>query len=294
MITTNEKQLVRMLLQCSPGYPPGRRWTSVDSEGRPFELPGIGGITLNIEVGDSAFNWAGDHIEPGVSAHSGKNRHDNPNMGLQMFSCAGNTATIVSGKCKGKKGIVIGHHGGSEHIIIDFDRKTKEQMTYDDKIMVNTFGMGLKLLDYPDIFMTNLAPSLFKKMKIQEVKGKLHVPVTTLVPSELMGSGIGAMQTTSGDYDIITSDKDAVKKYKLDKIRFGDFVALLDQDNRYGRTHQKGAITIGMVIHSDCLLAGHGPGVTTLMTVKSPKIIPIIDSTANIANLLKIGNKRKK
>jgi hypothetical protein len=80
-----------------------------------------------------------------------------------------------------------------------------------------------------------------------------------------------------------------VKKYKLDKIRFGDFVALMDHDNRYGRAYRQGAVTIGVVVHSDCLLAGHGPGVTTIMTCETSLIEPVIDPNANMADLLGIG-----
>ena len=39
----------------------------IDRDGVPFVLPGTGGIAYNVKVGDPAFGWAGDHIEPGVS-----------------------------------------------------------------------------------------------------------------------------------------------------------------------------------------------------------------------------------
>jgi len=48
------------------------------------------------------------------------------------------------------------------------------------------------------------------------------------------------------------------------------------------------------VVHSDCLLAGHGPGIATLMTCSKPLIEPVLDAGANIADLLQIGTKRKK
>ncbi|MBU1049103.1 DUF4438 domain-containing protein, partial [Candidatus Bipolaricaulota bacterium] len=80
-----------------------------------------------------------------------------------------------------------------------------------------------------------------------------------------------------------------VKKYGLDKIRFGDFVALLDHDNRFGRTYRQGSITIGIVVHSDCLLSGHGPGVTTLLTAGTRLIDPVLDAKANIADILGHG-----
>ncbi|MCG8345876.1 MAG: DUF4438 domain-containing protein, partial [Chlorobiales bacterium] len=163
-----------------------------------------------------------------------------------------------------------------------------------DTIMVHAKGQGLKLIDYPDIALFNLAPELLKKMKVKQAGGKiLEIPVTTVVPAACMGSGVGASHVAKGDYDIMTSDDETVMKYGLDKMRFGDFVALLDHDNRYGRAYRQGAISIGVVVHSDCLVAGHGPGVTTLMTCASPLIKPVIDSRANIADLLRIGTAGK-
>ena len=62
----------------------------------------------------------------------------------------------------------------------------------------------------------------------------------------------------------------------------------------HGRAFRKGAVTIGIAVHSDCLRAGHGPRVTTLMTCQNPQIKPVLDSKANIAHLLKIGTEAKK
>jgi hypothetical protein len=298
MLKTNGKKLVEISMQCKPGPPRIRPGWKVDHEGKPFILPGIGGITLNIQVGDSAFGLAGDHIEPGVSCSANSEKpFDFPNNSLQLLSCIGNEAVIVSGDAKGEKGIVTGHHGGSEHVMIDFPQKVLKQLTYDDKIMIRTRGQGLKLIDYPEVKLYNLDPDLLGKMKIKQTKGRklkrlIKVPVTTIVPAQCMGSGLGAAHVAAGDYDIMTSDPDTVKEYKLDKLKFGDFVALLDHDNSFGRSFLKGAISIGIVVHSDCLLAGHGPGVSTLMTCSNPSIEPMLDANANIANLLKIGTKR--
>ena len=118
------------------------------------------------------------------------------------------------------------------------------------------------------------------------------MPVTTVVPARCMGSGLGSAHVAVGDYDVMTSDPDTVKEYKLDRLKFGDFVALLDHDNSYGRAFVKGAVSIGIVVHSDCLLAGHGPGIATLLTCSTPLIEPVVDANANIANLLKIGTKK--
>jgi hypothetical protein len=109
-----------------------------------------------------------------------------------------------------------------------------------------------------------------------------------------MGSGVGSTSMGTGDYDIMTTDQKMLKKHGLDKIRFGDFVAIIDHDNVYGRSWLSGAVTVGIVIHSDCRWAGHGPGVTTLLAAKKPIIFPVIDKQANISDILKIGRRRRK
>ncbi len=295
MLKTNEDRLVEFLLQCQPGQPKTRGNWEVDHQGTPFLLPSIGGITLNVQVGDPAFGWQGDHIEPGVSCTADTQKpYEHPNVAVQIYSCAGNIATVVTGEAKGATGRVIGHHGGSEHVIVDFERDVKEKLLYTDTIIIRGKGQGMKLMDYPDITLFNLDPALLAAMNIREVEGGvLEVPVTTIIPAFCMGSGIGSAHVAKGDYDIMTSDFEAVKECGIDKIRLGDFVALQDHDNRYGRAYRKGAVTIGIVVHSDCLEAGHGPGVTTLMTAASPLLKPVLDRKANIADVLGIGTRLK-
>ena len=179
--------------------------------------------------------------------------------------------------------------------MIDFHESVIDELTYDDKIMIQARGQGLQLIDYPEIKLFNLDPGLLKKMKIKQLEGRrIAVPVTTIVPAQCMGSGIGVSNMASGDYDVMTSDPESVRKYRLDQMRFGDFVAIMDHDNSYGISFRKGAVSIGVVIHSDCLLAGHGPGITVLMTSAKPLIAPVIDDGANLADLLKIGRKRSR
>jgi len=114
------------------------------------------------------------------------------------------------------------------------------------------------------------------------------VPVACVIPAELMGSGLGSASVASGDYDITTADRETLRKLSIDKLRFGDLVALEDTDNCFGRCFRKGSVSIGVVVHSDCVLAGHGPGVTTILSSKVGKIAPVIDKRANIANYLGI------
>jgi hypothetical protein len=295
MLKTNEKNLVIMSVQGKVCHPGARRMPGVDADGKPFHLPGTGGIVYNIKVGDPAFGWASDHIEPCVSSMlDEKNRFEAPNSGYVFYACVGNEAIIKSGDAKGKKGVVTGHHGGAEHVMIDFADSVLEKLTHDDKIMIKGYGQGLKLSDLPDITIYNLDPRVLKKMNITVRNKKLRVPVATKIPAQLMGSGTGSLMMTGGDYDIMTTDRKFIAKHGIDKLRFGDFVALIDHDNLYGRSYRKGAITIGIVIHGDCQYAGHGPGVSTLMTAKKPIIEPVINKDANLGKIMGIGRFRKK
>jgi len=98
-LKTNRHKIVEMLLQCQPGQPRTRGIFQVDHNGVPFILPSIGGITLNVLVGDSAFGLAGDHIEPGVSCSSNAEKKlDFPNDSLQIYGCIGNRAMIVTAR----------------------------------------------------------------------------------------------------------------------------------------------------------------------------------------------------
>jgi hypothetical protein len=295
MLKTNEKNLVMMSVQGKVVNPGARRTHGVDAEGKAFHLPGTGGIVYNIKVGDPAFGWEADHIEPCVSTIlDEKERWEGPNAGYVFYACVGNEATIISKEAKGKKGVVTGHHGGAEHVMIDFPDSILSKMNLETKILIKGHGQGLKLLDYPDIAIYNLDPGLLHKMGIKPGGKKIKVPVTTKIPAELMGSGTGSLMMTSGDYDIMTTDRKFIKQHNIDKLRFGDLVALMNHDNVYGRSFRKGAVTIGIVIHGDCRYAGHGPGVSTLLSASKPIIEPVINPNANIAKILKIGQFRKK
>lgn len=293
MLRTNKEFVIQTAVQGGVIPPKAYGW-EISADGRPIATPpGLGGITYNVKVGDSVYGWASDHAEPGVSCTAGTEKLDaNPNKGLNVFSCIGNDVTVITGEAKGAKGTVTGHHGGVEHVIIDFPHDVLEKLTLDDKFLIRATGQGLKLLDYPDVVVFNTDPRLIDQMGIVEKDGALHVPVTAMVPAMLMGSGMGHSDIYKGDYDIQTSDASAVKEYGLDKLCFGDFVAILDHDSSHGWTYKKGAVSIAVVIHGDSFLAGHGPGVSTMLTSRSGKIVPVLSAEANVGRILKLGRYR--
>jgi hypothetical protein len=254
-------------------------------------FPGVGGITYNVRVGDLAVGWMADHVEPGVSLENKETEvrsPQGPNYALNVLSCVGNEAVIVTGDAKGEKGVVTGKHGGIEHILVDFSLETMERMIIGDKVMIKAFGVGLKLLDFPEVKLMNLDPNFLEVLGLKGDVGMLEIPVTHRVPAKVMGSGLGANNVYSGDYDIQLFDEETKKEYGLEDLRLGDLVAIMDADHSYGRIYRMGAVSIGIVVHTDCIISGHGPGVTTLFTSRIGKIIPKIESTANIATILKL------
>ncbi len=283
MLKTNKNRVVMQSIQGKVHHPKFNGYR-VDTNGNPMVIPGTGGISYNVKVGDQAFGWAGDHVEPGVSLNNKDTLESNAMM---VFSCIGNEARVVSGEARGSKGFVTGTHGGIEHVLVYFDQKTLEQMTVDDKVLIKGWGQGLELLDYPEIKMMSLDPLLFEKMSIEAKDGKLIVPVAAKIPQTLMGSGVGAGFSQKGDYDLITSDRVLIAELGLDKLRFGDIVLLEDCDNTFGLgARLPGAVSIGVVVHSDCIKAGHGPGISIIMATKKPIIEGHIDKSANIADLM--------
>jgi hypothetical protein len=300
MLKLNLSQLVKVAVLGEVASPVLREGYQVSHEGKPFNLPSIGGITYNVKIGDPVRGWIGDHIEPGVSTYNkeGKDgrdiRYSGENVGYNVLSCIGNPAILITGEAKGRKGIVTGTHGGVEHVLIDFPDEVLKKLAYGDKVQITAFGLGLVIIDFPEIKFFNLDPDLLFKInpKFNREK-KLEFPVVAKVPPYLMGSGLGHGTAASGDYDITMADEKIIKKLGLDKLRFGDIVAIEDTDNSFGRCFKPGAMTIGVIVHSDCVLAGHGPGVTTIATSKEGKIQPIINKNANIGYYLKIGRWRR-
>ncbi|MBU0484317.1 MAG: DUF4438 domain-containing protein [Proteobacteria bacterium] len=261
----------------------------INPDGHSDIYPGVGGITYNLRIGDKAGDMFADHVEPGVSISNFTQYQGQPgpNRALNQLSCVGNTAKIISGEAKGKTGRVTGKHGGIEHVLVDFEPEVLEELAIGDKIQIKAFGCGLQLTDYP-VKIMNLDPALLAAMGLKKSKdGLLEVPVTHTIPAKIMGSGIGASHSQSGDYDIQLFDQPTVDEYGLADLRLGDFVAIIDADATYGRIFKTGGIVIGIVVHSNCVLAGHGPGLMVIMSSKDGKLVPRLNKQANLKNYFK-------
>lgn len=296
MVQTNRDKLVTQSITGEITHPKQKRSPyKVSPDGEPQVLPGTGGVVFDQRVGDSAVDLVVDHVEPGASfSHlaSGAKRGDGENYAFNTLACVGNEAELLKSHEDEDEeygdGTVIGTHGGVEHVMIDFPEDTLSDLKVGDQVQIKARGLGLELTNYKDVVTMNMDPD-FADTLIDADGDSLTVPVTHRIPAKVMGSGLGADNTNRGDYDIQMFDEQIVDEYDLDTLRFGDIVAIENADHEHGRIYRSGAMTIGVVVHSKSIIAGHGPGVTTLLTSSEDQTInPVLSdpTEANLASLL--------
>jgi len=281
-LKTNEKKLIKMSIGGyvtqpsfkNPGYIP-------DNDGNSVILPGMYGVVNNVKVGDKAFGWNGDHIEPGVSIDS---ENINEHFALHYLVCTGNKAIVRSGEAKGKTGIVTGEHARN---LIHFEQNILEKICVGDQIDIITHGRGLKLLDFPEIKIKKIDPNLLKSMNFKVENKKLIVDVAIELPIKIMGSG-AELNSEYVDQDLMSGDRSLMKKLRIDQMKLGDLIVINHADHRWGRSYKKDHVSIAICIHGDSVMTGHGPGIMTIMTGTKKNLGWRINKKANLKNILKI------
>ncbi len=289
----NRRELVMVVVSGQVAHPIASAFPyRIGNDGVPRVLPGTGGIVLNHRIGSSCVGLAGDHIEPGVTLHNNlpeiTGGRNGPNLALVTYACVGNRVRISSGPCSGQWGIVTGKHGGIDHLIVDFPPNVLRRMNIGDRVQVYSCGIGMRLIDYPEVTLFNCSPGLLRRWGIRQEGERLIVPVSHRIPSQVMGSGLGKNTVWRGDYDIQLFDRETRKKHQLDSLRFGDMVAIDNADTRFGPSYKRGWITLAVVVHSDSTVSGHGPGVAPLLCGPANIIIPQINPDANLAALYRV------
>jgi hypothetical protein len=252
----------------------------IGPDGQPFVLPGMGGVTLGVHCGDPATGYAADHLEPGASI-----RHADPaaNMAVQFLSCVGNQVRVDSGPAAGAIGHVLGQHA---YVLADFAEPEAAGLTTGDAVTITATGQGLRLTDHQQIVVKNCSPGLIEAMPGgTRPDGRLEVHVAARVPAEAIGAGVGMISEYAntdlmGAYEGLGDDL----SLGLESLRVGDIVALADQDHRYGRGHRPGYLTIGVISTGQCLLFGHGPGPSTLLSGPAAAFHLVDDADANLAS----------
>ncbi|HBY95744.1 MAG TPA: DUF4438 domain-containing protein [Chloroflexi bacterium] len=283
MFRTNIDDLVMIAVTGTVSPPTLQRTLyQPDTEGASRILIGMAGIVYNARVGDPAYGWAGDHVEPGVSiAHPDYD----VDHAMHYLTCVGNEARVVSGFAAGARGTVTGEHA---RLLVDFEPDVLEKLCVGDRILIKTHGRGTHLLDCPGVLVKKAGPNLIENWGLEiGADGRLRVPVVAKIPAHIMGSG-AELTPEFVDQDLMTGDRAALAELGIDNLKLGDLVAVMDTDHRYGRGFKPGAVSIGLIMHGDSVMNGHGPGCQDMLACANGEIEPVIDSHANIARILKI------
>ena len=278
----NTSELVEMAVAGQVSQPAIRQGAYLHwPDGRATTLPGMYGIVYNARVGDRAFGWAGDHVEPGVSIAHADERAD---YALHYLTCIGNEAEVTSGLARGARGIVTGEHA---RLLVDFPPDVLERMTIGDTIQIRAKGRGLKLEGHPALEFKKTSPALAEAFGLRVEGGRVICPVAMELPARIMGSG-AELNAEFVDQDLMSGDRALMAELGIDQMRLGDLIAIRDVDHRFGRSYRPGWVAICLCIHGDSVLTGHGPGILTLITGPAEALDFTIDPAANIATTLAI------
>jgi hypothetical protein len=278
-LSTNADRLVtvRVAGVVQQPFAPG----SLDPDGRRRSLPGMGGVLRYPLFGAGAGGWMSDHLEIGASivhpdAHA--------NRALQVLSCVGNDAAVLSGPAAGSRGTVVGKHGST---MVVFDADALGQLAPGDRVAIDTLGVGLHIDDEPDVALHSCSPGALSFIApARTADGRLAVTVVADLPPEAAGAGIG-MPADHLNLDLVVEQ--LPPESGATSLRFGDVVALEDHDHRFGRRYRPGWITVGAICHGRSVGGGHGFGMVTLLTGPRDRIEPRVSPEANLGRLIESG-----
>jgi hypothetical protein len=274
-VATSSARLVTTRLRAQ--IQPASANTVVRPDGVFITLPGQGGVVTGIKLGDVAGKWVGDHVEPGVSLG-----HPDPVAyhAIRFLSCVGNPVRVLDGPAAGSPGIVFGKHGA---VLAMFAPEVVGQLASGDWLSIDAQGIGLADDEFPDLTFHSCSPTLFAAMAKKTAENRLSINVTAVLPSVAAAAGIG-MPAAMFNMDLHTSSPPVAEMAK--GLRFGDLVAVTDQDHRFGRQHRKGWAMVGIISHGTATGGGHGLGLMTLLTAPADRLKFEVSDKANLTNLL--------
>ena len=230
----------------------------VDVDGHPYVPVGDGGIVLGVGLGDLVSAALGDHVAPGATV----GHPDQPaRHGLTTYACVGNPVVVRSGAAAGATGRVLGKRGEDGRLLVWLPDEALERLRPGDGVTVRAYGQGASLPGLPTgVEVLNLDPRLAPALGISVTPESVEVGVRAVVPSRLAGNGIGR-PAQQWDVDLAFPAGDPV----LAVLRLGDLLAVADLDVRHNMGFRWGHVTVGLVVHGDSPMPGHGPGLVPLL-----------------------------
>jgi hypothetical protein len=178
---------------------------------------------------------------------------------------------------------VLGQHA---YVLVDMPERSMREVSTGDQVLIAARGQGLTLLDHPEIRVKNLDPELANRLPMQTLPdGRLRIGVAARVPAAAVGAGAGMIsEFANTDLMGAYAGQGDDLSLGLESLRIGDLVVLEDQDHRYGRGFRENYLTIGVISTGHCMLFGHGPGPSTILSGPAAAFDVVDDGDANLAN----------
>jgi hypothetical protein len=228
----------------------------VDRDGRPYVAVGDGGMVLGLRLGESVFEHVGDHAAPGACL---VHPSDDACHALAGLACLGNQVTLRTGDGVGQTGAVLGKRGGGRVIAV-FPQGVLARLRPGDQVAVASCGQGA-VAPVPGVTQMNIAPTALSLFGLGSPGDHLTAGVRALVPSRVVGNGIGRPMAM-WDVDLQVDDASEATR----SLCFGDLVAISDLDARTNAGYRRGWMSLGVVVHGASPQPGHGPGVTVVLS----------------------------
>ena len=179
-------------------------------------------------------------------------------------------------------GHVIGQHA---YVLVDFAEPVAEQVTTGDEVTVTAVGQGLALPGHPAVVVKNCDPGLLARMPGGTgPDGLLEVHVAARIPAEAVGAGgwfeyanTDLMGAYAGLGEELSLGLEGLRSATSWRWPFGPPVR---------PRLPAGFLTIGVISTGQCMLFGHGPGPSTLMSGPEEAFALADDPDANLAGWL--------
>ena len=257
----------------------------IDAAGRPYVPAGDGGIVLGVELGDSVFGRAADHVAPGACLV-----HPDPaaRHALAVYACIGNEVVVTTGAAAGARGAVTGKRGEEGRVIGGFSQAVLAAMRPGDQVRVRAVGQGWRPAEFPaEVSVLNVSPELLSSLPVTVGASAssasagddctVSVGVRALVPSKLAGNGIGRPAVSwCLDLQLPGPDRDGPD------VLLGDLIAVTDIDARWNMGYRRGWVTVGVVAHGASPQPGHGPGITPILTGPATVLRVLPDAAGHV------------
>jgi hypothetical protein len=142
-----------------------------------------------------------------------------------------------------------------------------------ESLVVETYGRGLMLLDFPQVGVVNCSPRLLDALNVRQSDDSIEVAIRAEVAGAAAGAGLGS-DVWIGDLEIDGGG---------DGLCFGDIVAFQDIDGRVSRFFRSGYVSVGVVSHGRSQVPGHGIGVTVVLSAARDVLRTHLSPNATVA-----------